>query len=414
MRTIHVIVKYAVLAACMAVGGAQILKIPLHRKERTNSWFPSAAAMFLGSRAGTGHEKQGTWTSILLNNYADAQYYGSLHVGTPPQEIRVIFDTGSADLWVSSVPGTQLEEFIPGMHHLHYNHGLSSTYRPNGTEFYLVYGSGDIGGYYSKDTVKFGDIAVPDFTFAEVDDVEGFGDLWQSSVFDGVCGLGWDDLSLSETPLQALVRTGKLADPVFAFHLGKFGTPGELVMGGVDPDRYTGDFTYAPVVDAEPGKKMHWTFHLKDKGLFGGFGIRINGKGVTREHKAIVDTGAALVVVPLSVISKIAKRVGAKAIGAYPPFENFYELDCKADGPDIDFMIGGEKFPITKEEYTVRMDGMCVLGLGGMDIPGPPEGPGPAIILGGAFLRTYYVKHDYGQKRLGFAKAKRPDDEIIV
>merc|ERR550514_1467771 len=43
--------------------------------------------------------EDGTPSSIVINDYQHAQYYGEISAGTPGQTMSVIYDTGSSNFW---------------------------------------------------------------------------------------------------------------------------------------------------------------------------------------------------------------------------------------------------------------------------------------------------------------------------
>lgn len=326
--------------------------------------------------------------SIVINDYENSQYYGEITLGTPSQKFDVIFDTGSADLWVASVNC----DSSCGRHNK-YDATKSSTYIANGTTFHIEYGSGPVSGYESVDTLNMGGLVVKDQIFAEVTDVSGLGAAYKMGKFDGILGLAFGVLSVNKVPtaFDNLVSQGLVTNAEFAFYLGNSALDkGELTLGGTDPAHYTGSITYVPLLAA-----TYWEITLDD---FTVSGQSFVGAG---ETKAIVDSGTSILTGPSSEVSKIASLLGGKEI-----VEGEYLVKCDYTGfPDFVFKIDGNDYTLTPYDYLIPDGNLCLLGLMALDIPEPT---GPLWILGDVFMRKYYTVFDVANKRVGFALASHP------
>ena len=157
---------------------------------------------------------------IIINDYQNAQYYGSIQIGTPSQSFNVIFDTGSSDLWVASATCGLLSCGA----HQRYKSSTSTTFIANGTDFHIRYGSGPVSGYQSLDDVTVGGLVVKSQEFAEVTDAKGLGIGYLLGKFDGILGLAYPILSVNKVPtaFENMVSQNLVAKAQFAFYLGNY------------------------------------------------------------------------------------------------------------------------------------------------------------------------------------------------
>merc|ERR1712107_209718 len=82
--------------------------------------------------------------------------------------------------------------------------------------------------------------------------------------------------------------------------------------------------------------------------------------GVSSVLKAIVDSGTSLIAVATADMAKLAKKVGATQIAPIPPLNKEYKMDCKANAPDIDFVVAGKSYTLTKDDYILNEGGTCL------------------------------------------------------
>merc|ERR1719412_2695968 len=382
------------LLAFLAASSTAFHKIPLHRmnKERSVSDVGSSMKTIAG-RWGPGpkddpHED--------LSNYLDAQYYGPIDIGTPAQTFNVVFDTGSSNLWVPSKKCPIWE--IACISHNRYDSSKSSTYKANGTDFEIQYGSGSMSGFLSSDTACMAGVCATDQTFAEATHEPGLAFL--AAKFDGILGMAFPGISvLGVTPVfNTMVEQGVVEAPVFSFWLNR--NPDEdlggvMVLGGSDASLYEGEMTYIDVNAAN-----YWQITMD------GLGIADNDQlGCKGGCVGIVDTGSSLLVGPPEETNAINQAIGGDEL---VPGTGQYFVDCaNIDSlPSVTFTIGGKAFELTGRDYVLEVtqfgQTQCISGFMGLELP-----MGPWWILGDVFIGKYYTEFDMGNMRVGFANAKQ-------
>lgn len=325
--------------------------------------------------------------SEVIKDYANAQYYGVVKIGTPPQEFQVIYDTGSSNLWVPEVGCVHCGYKIIHGGKNKYDAKSSSTFVQDGTDFSIQYGSGAVSGVYAQDTVTLAqDITVDSQTFATIHDAGGMGIAYAFGYFDGILGLGFDTISVGgvETVFHNAIDQGKVDQPMFAFYLGD-NADGELTFGGYDESKFEEDeLTWVPLSET-----TYWRIDMD--------GVKIASFS-TGKTDAIVDSGTSLITGPSSDIRSIANQIGAK-----PTITGQYTLDCDAleSIPDITWTIGGKDYTVAGKDLVIQSGGICIFAMMGMDFPKP----GPQWILGDVFMRKYYTVFDYEKEQVGFATA---------
>nr|CCA21880.1 gastricsin putative [Albugo laibachii Nc14] len=365
--------------------------------------------------------------NVPLVNYMEFQFYGTISIGQPPQNVSVCFDTGSSDLWV---PATSCDN-CGGLER--FDSRISETFWQKSEKkarFQLEYGSGKVAGLYGQDSVQIVDFLVENVTIGMVDYEE---ESMRNMKADGLLGMAFNGLSTFTHPpvFIQLIHQHAVLEPIFAFHLSKEpnSVGSELHLGGFDQerlDRTNAVWLYTDVVP-QFGMYTFWRIAFITVQVGGHDssqdGVNICAVGMDiddvdnqerlgspdnhpTECIGFVDTGTSLLGVPseqyLALLYQIAAF--AQARGCYCGYTaNAFQcfLCSGKDFPSIQFRVAGSQtdshhyFSLDGPDYTLCIDLTCVALL-------QPNGQ-EMWVLGDVFMKKYYTMYDMQKKRIGFA-----------
>ncbi|XP_010136881.1 PREDICTED: embryonic pepsinogen-like, partial [Buceros rhinoceros silvestris] len=308
------------------------------------------------------------------------EYYGTISIGTPPQDFTVVFDTGSSNLWVPSISCSSLA----CQNHQTFNPSQSSTYRSTGQNLSIHYGTGDIEGIVGSDTVTVASLVDTNQLFG-LSTTEP-GQFFVHVRFDGILGLGYPNLAVDGIApvFDNMVNASLLDEDLFSVYLSRETTGSVIIFGGIDESCFTGPINWISV-----SYQSYWQISVDS--------IIVNSQEVACSGgcQAVIDTGTSLLTGPHSGISNIQI-----AIGARQDTHGEYHVNCSSISamPDVIFVIDGVQYPISAVAYTEQNNqGPCTSSF--------QNTSADLWILGDVFIRVYYSIFDRANNHVGLAKA---------
>ncbi|KAF7732547.1 hypothetical protein EC973_003294 [Apophysomyces ossiformis] len=382
--------------------------------------------------------------SAPLSNPNGREYLAAVNIGTPPQPFQLAVDTGSGELWIPSIKCP-----VSICPYDRFDYTKSSTFRSTAEPFNIEYGRGSANGSYAYETVSFGGTTVVNQKIGVVTSTEHIlGVVRQGRQNNGIMGLGFPGLNSArgvrdDVPFVfRLAADNVIREPVFSLFLNSPSRPnenGEILLGGIDHDHYSGQLRYVPVVSytisagdvVSPnlgklaqrpgGMYLYWTVPGQGVATSGGYQKSVGLQAF------VLDTGTTLTYLPPDVVDGIVRSITSTA--RLSATQGVYRVDCglRKSTDTVEFYLstsathqvnstGTVTIQVPVSELIIPLNGAtpdkataCMFGIA----PAPSElslSAGQTWMLGEGILRSVYTVYDMKKNRVGIAPAKSISD----
>lgn len=328
-------------------------------------------------------------------NQTDLQWYGDITIGTPPQTLTVVFDTGSFDLEIASTfCGSACSNQVQ------FDSSKSTTYKDLGRNSSISFATGVgvdpvVNDDYvlelrsGRDTVSVGGIAVQNLDLFLITNQTA---QFNIDPFSGIQGLGSQASSL----FSGLVNEGLPA--LFSMLLTAESVGGaELTLGGIDDSKFNGPLVYSNLSPLADGQ---WALLSSS--------ITVNGESpaqLKKTRNVIFDSGTSNVLFDTqtteamyALISPNIKPFAAEP-GAYGlPCNQISDLPAEISltftsqlGKPFNLTIPSSELNVGPFQSDTSICQTLINAFDGLEL------------VGGSLLKHWYSVWDIENQRMGFA-----------
>ncbi|KAL3885749.1 hypothetical protein ACJMK2_025791 [Sinanodonta woodiana] len=233
-------------------------------------------------------------------------YYIEVTIGTPPQKLNVLVDTGSSNFAVAARSYPEITTF--------FHSERSTSYKEIGMSVFVPYTQGKWEGTLGSDIITVSSLPNISFTanIAGITSAENFfinGSNWQ-----GILGFGYAEIARPDSSITpffdslvyqtsipnmfSMQLCGSLSNSNSSdIHMG-----GTMILGGLDSSLHIGPIFYTPIY-----KTWYYEVIILDVQV-GGVSLSMDCKEYNF-GKTIVDSGTTNLRLPVKVFNSIVTRV---------------------------------------------------------------------------------------------------------
>ncbi|KEY72731.1 hypothetical protein S7711_02519 [Stachybotrys chartarum IBT 7711] len=324
-----------------------------------------------------------TGSAGLHQDGSDMSYFVQIQLGSEGREYYMLVDTGAGSSWIMS---DQCRTEACTLHDT-YGPSQSESIDESDQEFQIVYGTGEVNGTLATDSLTIAGISL-DYQFGLAHNTSRD---FINFVFDGILGFSMDR-GVNQNLVEALAESGELEDNLFsiALHRAADGdNVGQLSLGSINADRYTGDISYSPLLEGD-----EWTVEIEDMSYDG----RDAGVGGIRSY---IDSGTSYIFGPPQLVERLHRLIP----GANTTDQRTWTVPCDSEDA-LEFTFSGQSYSVSARDWISpnNNNGRCTSNIYGVEVV---RG---AWLLGDTFLKNVYAVFDIGERQIGFAPLATPSE----